>query len=51
MFGPLDLARRAHSLSGLPVERGALPAAAPGARWLGSRRRPHHCTAEAVQAA
>jgi hypothetical protein len=51
MFGPLDLAWRARSISGLPVERGALPAAAPGARWLGSRRRPHHCTAEAAQAA
>jgi hypothetical protein len=52
IFGPLDLARRAHRLSGLPVERAAISAAAaPGVHWLSTRRKLHHCTAEAARAA
>ena len=45
--GPLELARRAHRATGLPVSRVAVPAAvAPRSRWL--HRRPRHCAPVAI---
>ena len=49
--GPLDLARRARRLTGLPVQQVAVPSAPNPARWSWPQRRRGHCALEVARAA